>query len=170
MFEIKDLAGMFKLITKFDFVLGGLKYSPNFVRGVCIASLINSEVCASQVKHFSNKPDEKGLIEITETSIIQYNFQIDIYKENSRNAKEIEAYSEALRVRELLKSWQVDEYLKVKNAEILPNYSIIQTSGELVENKLINRAFFDFSIISKISVFEKDKYADRVEFISTTLQ
>lgn len=175
MFEMKQLFRMFKpidnenQITAFDFMIGGTNFAPNFVRGVIICTILNSEICTSQTKKYEGLDSDKDMLKIVDSSLIQHNFQLDFYKRNAENATEIETYSEALRVREWLKSYQVQDYLSKFNAEILPNYAIIQNTSELIENKQINRSFFEFSVISKIEIAEFDKYVDKIKIDKTLI-
>lgn len=161
MFELSHLYHLFKpennenQITSLDFVMGGTQYAPNFVKGVVLCNVVSSEVETSNTKT-SHKIDDENL-QIKEASFVRYTLQLDIYKQNGKNSLEIEAFSEALRLREWLHSYYVEDCLSKKNAEILQNFSIIQTTSELIENKLINRAFFDFAIVSKVEIIENDK-------------
>lgn len=160
MFELKHLAKMFSGFTDWDFVIGGVRFSPNFVRGAIICSPISTSSETSQTKRHAQKTGDDDTLQISETSFIRYTLQLDFYKQNDDTATEIQALSEAIKTREWLKSWQVSEYLADINAEILPNYSIIQNVVEMIDNKPINRAFFTFDIISQVEISESDKYAD----------
>lgn len=165
-FHLRQLAGAFALITDWEFVIGGTNYAPNFTKGSIICTPITSAVETSQTKRHTRALREDGLLGITEASFIRYTLQLDFYKRNADEATEIEAFSEALRVREALKSWQFAEYLARYNAEILTNYGIISSVSEMIDNKLINRAFFDFAIVSKYEVSEGDEYFTEIKLKS----
>lgn len=168
MFKMADIYNMLKpkdnenSITALPVVFGGTSYAVDFVKGVCVVSLINSEACTSQTKHFSKKVDDDDKITLKNVSILQWNFQIDIYKKNDDDVSEIQAYEEAIKIREWLKTLQVSEYLKGLNAEIFANYGIINFVSELVDNKLINRAFFEFSIVGEYEISERDEWFDKI--------
>lgn len=173
MFELSHLYHLFKpesdenQITSLDFVMGGTQYTPNFVKGVVLCSIVSSDVETNNTKTLKKIDDEN--LQIKEASYVRYTLQLDIYKQNSKNSLEIEAFSEALRLREWLHSYYVEDYLNKKNAEILQNFSIIQTTSELIENKLINRAFFDFAIVSKVEIIENDKSLKNIVLVGENI-
>lgn len=173
MFELSHLYHLFKpennenQITSLDFVMGGTRYAPNFVKGVVLCNVVSSEVETSNTKTLYKIDDEN--LQIKEASYVRYTLQLDVYKQNGKNSLEIEAFSEALRLREWLHSYYVEDYLSKKNAEILQNFSIIQTTSELIENKLINRAFFDFAIVSKVEIIENDKSLKNIVLVGENL-
>lgn len=174
MFELKHLYEMFKpadnptQITDYKVVIGQIRYAAPFVKGVIVLSLVNSQVLTSSAKKFTLDGED---INIDETSLIQQNFQLDIYKQNEENTSDIQAYKEALKLQEWLKSFYVREYLDNLKSEILPNYAQIAFTAELVDGVLINRAFFDFSIISKIAINERTAAAfERVAFNNKLLR
>lgn len=156
MFEIKHLYDMLKPKTAYDLVIGGTDYSADFVKGVVILSLVNSEVLTSQSKDWQSVENSDDKAIIAESSIIQYNFQLDCYKKNDDNIEMIQAFNEAIALREALKGLDIYDYLQSLGSEILPNYSVIQFTTEAIDNKIINRAFFEFSIISKFEILESD--------------
>lgn len=162
MFEIKHLYAMLKDKTAYDIVIGGTEYSANFVKGVVILSLVNSEVLTSQSKEWISVKDDDSKANISESSVIQYNFQLDIYKKNDENIEMIQAFNEAIALREALKGLDIRDYLHSLASEILPNYSIIQFTTEAVDNKVINRAFFEFSIVSRFSILESDSKIENI--------
>lgn len=173
MFELSHLYHLFKpennenQITSLDFVMGGTQYAPDFVKGVVLCNVVSSEVETSNTKTLHKIDDEN--LQIKEASFVRYTLQLDIYKQNGKNSLEIEAFSEALRLREWLHSYYVEDYLSKKNAEILQNFSIIQTTSELIENKLINRAFFDFAIVSKVEIIENDKSLKNIVLVGENI-
>lgn len=173
MFELSHLYHLFKpennenQITSLDFVMGGTQYAPNFVKGVVLCNVVSSEVETSNTKTLHKIDDEN--LQIKEASYVRYTFQLDIYKQNGKNSLEVEAFSEALRLREWLHSYYVEDYISKKNAEILQNFSIIQVTSELIENKLINRAFFDFAIVSKVEIIENDKNLKNIVLVGENL-
>ena len=161
MFEIKHIHGLLKPFTNYDIIIGGTDYKADFVKGVAIASLINSQILTSQSKEW--QPIENSeLANVRESSLIQWNLQLDFYKRNDENVDTIQAFNEAIKVRECLKGLDCYDFLKALDSEILPNYSIIQFTTEAVDNKIINRAFFEFSIISRFEIFESDSKLENV--------
>lgn len=173
MFELSHLYHLFKpennenQITSLDFVMGGTQYAPNFVKGVVLCSVVSSEVETNNTKTLHKVDD--GSLQIREASYVRYTLQLDIYKQNGKNSLEIEAFNEALRLREWLHSYYVEDYLSKKNAEILQNFSIIQTTSELIENKLVNRALFDFAIVSKVEIIEKDESLKKIVLLGENI-
>lgn len=168
MFEIKDVYNIFKpidnpmLITPYDVVFSGIQYAPSYQKGVILLSLISSEVLSSQNRTFNS--DSEGLSVKQESSIL-HNFQCDVYKENDVNVKEIQSYSEAIKLREWLKSLYTFEFLKGKKAEIYANYATIIQTSEMLDNVLINRAMFEFSIVAKYAIIENEKdYITKISF------
>lgn len=161
MFEIKHIHGLLKPFTNYDIIIGGTDYKADFVKGIAIASLINSQILTSQSKEWL--PIENSeLANIRESSLIQWNFQLDFYKRNDDNVEMIQAFNEAIQVREFLKGLDCQDYLKALGSEILPNYSVIQFTTEAVDNKIINRAFFEFSIVSRFEILESDSKIENV--------
>lgn len=170
MFSSANLYNLFKpeknpdLITDYDVIIGGTLLTANFDKGAIILNLISSNNVTSQYKDFLNpivskKENEEESEIITEASIkeysyIQSNYQIDIYKVNPANVNYIEVEIVALKIREWLKSLETIEYLKTLHATILPCYSNINYTSELYNKKFVNRAFFDFSIISIANIKE----------------
>ena len=169
MFSSANLYNLFKpeknpdLITDYDVIIGGTLLTANFDKGAIILNLISSNNVTSQYKDFLNpivskKENEDGEIiaeaSIKEYSYIQSNYQIDIYKVNPANVNYIETEIVALKIREWLKSLETIEYLKTLHATILPCYSNISYTSELYNKKFVNRAFFDFSIISIANIEE----------------
>lgn len=175
MFSSANLYNLFKpcnnpnLITDYNVIIGGTLLTADLDKGAIILNLVSNENITSQEKDFKNiiideveKSNEnqndletnlKGYIK--EYSYIQSNFQVDFYKVNSKNAKVIEAELEAIKLREWLKSFETMEYLRKLNAFILPCYSAINFTSELYNKKFVNRAFFDFSIISVAEIKEE---------------
>lgn len=162
MFSSANLYNLFKpkdkedLITSYDVVVGGTLLTANLDKGCIVLNLINSENVTSQYKDFKNLfvNDDKSEAYIKEYSYIKSAYQCDIYKVNSPNATCIEAELEALKIREWLKSFETIEYLQGLNATILPCYSNINYTSELLNKKFVNRAFFDFQIISIVEIKE----------------
>lgn len=82
-------------------------------------------------------------------SALQLDYQCDIYKINDLNALEIQAEVEAHKIREWLCGMESTEYLAGLKAQILPIYSQLRFSSELLPTQqFANRVSFDFSILS----------------------
>lgn len=174
MFSLKDCYDLFKAqghsITDYELILGGFKYAPNLNKGVVIISLVNSEILTSQSKEWQSNPNDNDTALVRESSVIQLNFQLDCYKANDDNVDIIQAFHECFKLQEWLKGLYVRDYLRGLNSEILPNYSVIQFTTEAVDNKVINRAFFEFSIVTKNEISEIDNVIDSVAIESKLIQ
>lgn len=174
MFSLKDCYDLFKAdghsITDYELILGGFKYAPNLNKGVVIISLVNSEILTSQSKEWQNNLNDSDTALVSESSVIQLNFQLDCYKANDDNVDIIQAFHECFKLQEWLKGLYVRDYLRGLNSEILPNYSVIQFTTEAVDNKVINRAFFEFSIVTKNKISEIDNVIDSVAIESKLIQ
>lgn len=174
MFSLKDCYDLFKAdghsITDYELILGGFKYAPNLNKGVVIISLVNSEILTSQSKVWQSNPNDSDTALVSESSVIQLNFQLDCYKANDDNVDIIQAFHECFKLQEWLKGLYVYDYLRGLNSEILPNYSVIQFTTEAVDNKVINRAFFEFSIVTKNKISEVDNVIDSVAIESKLIR
>ena len=174
MFSLKDCYDLFKAeghsITDYELILGGFKYAPNLNKGAIIISLINSEILTSQSKEWLSNANDSDLALVKESSFIQLNFQLDCYKANDDNVDKIQAFHECFKLQEWLKGLYVSDYLRGLDSEILPNYSVIQFTTEAVDNKLINRAFFEFSIVTKHEISEFDNVIDSIAIETKLLQ
>lgn len=174
MFSLKDCYDLFKAqghsITDYELILGGFKYAPNLNKGVVIISLVNSEILTSQSKEWQSNPNDSDTALVRESSVIQLNFQLDCYKANDDNVDIIQAFHECFKLQEWLKGLYARDYLRGLNSEILPNYSVIQFTTEAVDNKVINRAFFEFSIVTKNEISEIDNVIDSVAIESKLIQ
>lgn len=166
MFNSANLYELFKpenlpdLITSYEVVIGGTALPANLEKGVIVLTPLNSQPFSSHDNHYQ-KPffgdnENQPELKIPETSILQTRYQCDIYKVNSKNAEIIEAEAECYKVREWLMSMECAEYLDGLGAEILPLYEGISFSVEYTSNKkLVNRASFDFFIISTNEIQER---------------
>ena len=86
---------------------------------------------------------------------------ISFQKKNARNILFVECEKEALKIRQWLNSFETYEYLAKLDSEILPVYSNLQYSNEMIENKLVQRATFEFSIISRVIISENVGVVDK---------
>lgn len=166
MFDSENLYNLLKpkenpnLITTYEVIIGGGGISANFNKGVIVLNLLQSRPVSSNIRKFKDL-DKKEFVKekehystIKEYSFIQADYQMDIYKKNAQNILFIECEREANKIKQWLNSYEVAEYLTSLDCEILPAYSITQFSNEMIENKLVQRASFDFSIISKVEISE----------------
>lgn len=173
MFNSEYLYHLFKpknnpeLITPFEVVIGGGGIAANFEKGVVVLNLLSSMAASSNIRRF-NDLEKNGFLQgkehyskVTEFSYIQSDFQCDIYKKNARNILFVECEKEALKIRQWLNSFEAYEYLAKLDSEILPVYSNLQYSNEMIENKLVQRATFDFSIISRVIITESVGVVDK---------
>lgn len=158
MIKASELAGIFfkngQPISPFLFIGIGQNYPADFKKGAIIASLISSRALSNAYKNINEKrEDGVGANEaiVYQQSLTQFDIQIDCYKENAQGYDGNHAYNEACKLYEHLKTWDAQEYLRVIGCEVLPCYSLINTTTELTEQKqLVQRAFFEFSIIRTI--------------------
>lgn len=156
------------LITSLPLIIGGTTAVPDLISGAVIIHPINNMPVTSQYKNMKDVDplisDEKG------SSKIELTYQIDIYKQNANNIKYIEVEREAINIQEWLKSFEVQEYLESLDAEILPNYTPIKLFMNVEHNKhFINRASFDFAILTNSSIFEKINIIENIVFDKTII-
>lgn len=141
-----------ELITSYDVVIGGTALPANMEKGVIILHPLSSRPVSSQFKDFETifEPEIEGeKYKIAEMSALQLDYQCDIYKINDLNALEIQAEVEAHKIREWLCGIESTEYLASLNAQILPIYSQLRFTSELLATQqFANRVSFDFSILS----------------------
>ena len=148
------------LITSFNVVIGGGGISADFNKGVVVLNLLQSRPVSSNIRRFENLAEQEFIenkehySRVKEFSYIQTDYQMDIYKKNAQNILFIECEKEALKIRQWLSSFEASEYLAGLHSEILPCYSVLRFSNEMVESKLVQRASFDFSIITKVEISE----------------
>lgn len=164
MIDSKILYELFNKATTFDIVIGGASLPVFSKKGTLLITLINSNVLSNSNKDFTNSPARIDNNSIVQYSLIQNNYQLDIYKINDNKKGFIEATEEALHLREYLKSFDVMEYLKPYEIEILPCYSSVNIATEFNEQKhLINRAFFEFSLIYKQQIQQAITKIDKIQ-------
>ena len=141
-----------ELITSYEVVIGGTALPANMEKGVIIIHPLSSRPVSSQFKDFNTilEPTAEGEpYKIAEMSALQLDYQCDIYKINDLNALEIQAEVEAHKIREWLCGMESTEYLAGLKAQILPIYSQLRFSSELLPTQqFANRVSFDFSILS----------------------
>lgn len=178
MFSTENLYNLLKpksnpsLITPYEVIIGGTALTANLDNGAIIITPISSIPITSQDKQF--KPliltDDNGRQRgfIKEASIIESTYQIDFYKVNAPNTPYIEAEKEALKIREWLNSFECIEYLEALNSAMLPAYGIISHSAEQLNKKFVNRAFFEFKILTTSEIKEEVGLADHA-IIENTL-
>ncbi|HDZ5042718.1 TPA: hypothetical protein RTG66_001555 [Campylobacter jejuni] len=172
MFSTENLYRLFKplnnenLITDYEVIIGGTNLPANLVKGSIILTPLSSVNASSQYKDFSKiiQPrlnDNKGLI--NEYSVLENTYQIDIYKVNAPNLNYIEVEIEAIKIKEWLKSFETIEYLESLYSQILPCYSSIIFSSEQYNKQFVNRATFEFQILTLSIIREDVKIIDKVE-------
>ena len=150
------------LITTLPVIIGGTTAVPDLISGAVIVHLINATPTTSQYKdmHFDTElKKESG------SSLYEITYQIDIYKQNGKNIRYIEVEREATKIQEWLKSFEVEEYLRTLDSEILANYKPIKTTMNVEHNnQFTNRAMFDFTIVSKNQILENIDIIDNIVF------
>ena len=155
-----------ELITSYEVVIGGTALPANMEKGVIIIHPLSSRPVSSQFKDFSTilEPTaEDKPYEIPEMSALQLDYQCDIYKINDLNALEIQAEVEAHKIREWLCGMESTEYLAELKAQMLPIYTPLRFTSELLPTQqFANRVSFDFSILSMKIIKEWVNVIDEV--------
>ena len=155
-----------ELITSYEVVIGGTALPANMEKGVIIIHPLSSRPVSSQFKDFNTilEPTAEGEpYKIAEMSALQLDYQCDIYKINDLNALEIQAETEAHKIREWLSGMQCTEYLAGLKAQMLPIYTPLRFSSELLPTQqFANRVSFDFSILSMKIIKEWVNVIDEV--------
>lgn len=157
--------------TDFDIVVGGAGLTANFDKGCIIINPLSSAPITRSDRNFRDlKVTPEGSGYITQSSLIKITYQLDFYKVNPANTQYIHAYIEAQRIQEVLKSMDVGEILRAYNAEILPSLGVINFLTEFNEQKrLVNRAFFDFEVISQVDITQEVKTFDKITIDKDTI-
>ena len=148
--------------TPYDVIIGGSYLPADFDKGCVIITLINSQVLTQSYKDFSKITTQDDTHTIQSSTLVQNNYQLDLYRSNPRNFEYLDIEVQAQRLREYLKSYDVADYMENIGAEILPTISQITFLTDFNEQKkLINRAFFEVSIIfdvinkQDVNIFDK---------------
>ena len=160
------LFNLFKEITNYEIIIGGMAFPPDMEKGSLIINYINTIELSKSNK---SKPIKDGeILKIKEYSLQQTLLQIDFYRVNPLNLNYIDCMQEALKVKEWLKSYQIQSYLKDLDIEILPNIGTITYLTDFTEQKkLVNRAFFEVNLIHKsVQVEEQLQNIENVKFIN----
>lgn len=148
--------------TPYDVIIGGSDLPANFDKGCVIITLINSQVLTQSYKDFSKITTQGDTHTIQSITRVQNNYQFDLYRCNPRNLDYIDVEIQAQSLREYLKSYDVADYMQAIQAEILPTISQISFLTDFNDQKkLVNRAFFEVSIIfdvinmQDVNIFDK---------------
>ena len=150
------------LITTLPVIIGGTTAVPDLISGAVIVHLINATPTTSQHKDMNFDTELK---KESGSSLYEITYQIDIYKQNGKNIRYIEVEREATKIQEWLKSFEVEEYLRTLDSEILANYKPIKTTMNVEHNnQFTNRAMFDFTIVSKNQILENIAIIDNIVF------
>lgn len=173
MFNSEHLYHLFKpkenpnLITSYNVVIGGGGIAADFNKGVIVLNALNSRAVSSNIRKFNQLPEnefvenKEHFSKVREYSFVETMYQVDIYKKNAQNILFLECEKEALKLKQWLNSYEVAEYLYMLDTEILPAYSVTQFSNEMIENKLVQRATFDFAIITRVEIMENVGVVDK---------
>lgn len=155
-------------ITDFEIIIAGNDYPANMEKGALIITPINSIVLSNAMKDTTKIIDNNSINQISK---IQTNFQVDIYKVNPNGNNGNAALTEALNIREWLKTFDVQEYLNNLNYEILPCYAPINFTIDYTDQKkLVNRCYFEFSIIENIETPQSINIFNNIEIKQNLLQ
>lgn len=173
MFNSENIYNMFKptsnpnLITSYDVYVGGTMLPTNYSKGAIIIYTLNS---SDQTSQYKNMFDISVQSKETGRSKIGITYQVDVYKKNAKNLTYIEVEKEAIKIKEWLKSFQVQEYLESLNSEILTPYSTLRyMPNEEINKEFINRVSFDFTIITTSEISESVTIIDKVIFDKTII-
>lgn len=156
--------------TPYDVIIGGSDLPADFEKGCVIINLINSQALTQSYKDFYKIKMQDDTRAIQSTTRVQNNYQFDLYRCNPRNLEYIDVEIQAQRLREYLKSYDVAEYMENIGAEILPTISQITFLTDFNEQKkLINRAFFEVSIIFDITNKQDVNIFDKITLENTLI-
>lgn len=168
MFNTTLLYEIVKKGTPYDVIIGGGDLPANFDNGSVIITLLNSQTITQSHKDFETIKQEDSTIQAY--SVIQNNYQFDLYRANPKNHLYLDVEIEAQKLREYLKSYDVQEYLKAKEAEVLPTISQINFLNDFNEQKkLINRAFFEVSVCFKVYFTQEINIFDKIQITNNIL-
>lgn len=169
MFNIVDLYNLFKpldnedKITSYPVIFGGTQAVLDTINGGFIVTKISSNDIGSPVTSTIKNAD--GSISSVQKTLTNNLIQIDFYKAYNEQDGGFIVQKEINNIMQYLKSFEALEYLKSLDYEILPNYSSIQFLSEYTEQKsLVNRGFFDFSIISTSNLIFDTIQLEKIKF------
>lgn len=150
-------------ITDYNIIIGGTTLPANMAQGSVIITLISAKPL-TRADHDLKHIITQGELKVSpQSSVIQSNYQLDIYKINPANADYIHAHAEAFKIREYLQSHEASKLLQAQNAQILPLLSSVSFLNDFTESKeLVNRAYFDFSLISPYKLMQDIKTFDKI--------
>ena len=156
------------LITTLPVFIGGTSAVPDLIKGAVIVYPLTPKPATSQKKdmYFDTLLEkEKG------ESLYELTYQLDIYKQNTKNLNYIEVEKIAMTIQEWLKSFQVQEYLQTLDSQIYANYKPIRLimNEALANNQFTNRASFDFTIVTNNQIFEKVDIIEDIVFDKTLI-
>ena len=152
-----------KPISDFEIVVGGTNLPIDFDNGTILITPLFSSVITRSDKNFKDIIARGDKHYIIQSSKLKETYQIDFYKVNPQNETSIIAYDVAKRVQEYLKSYDVSEYLKRFDVEILPNFEVVSYTNDFTEQKkLVNRAFFEFSVYFYENILQEIKIFDKI--------
>lgn len=156
--------------TPYDVIIGGSYLPADFDKGCVIITLINSQALTQSYKDFSKIKTQDDMRAIQSITRLQNNYQFDLYRCNPRNLEYIDVEIQAQRLREYLKSYDVADYMEKIGAEILPAISQITFLTDFNEQKkLINRAFFEVSIIFDVTNKQDVNIFDKIALGNTLI-
>lgn len=150
-------------ITDYNIIIGGTILPANMAQGSVVITLISAKPL-TRADHDLKHIITQGELKISpQSSVMQCNYQLDIYRINPANADYIHAHAEAFKIREYLQSHQASELLKENEAQILPLLTPISFLNDFTESKeLVNRAYFEFSLINTYKLMQDVKTFDKI--------
>ena len=157
-------------ITAYPLIIGGGGGTLDLIKGGWIISPLRTKPLNEGIY------DSLAINSVDETAsktlkrLIQTDYQIDFFISPLNKEKSTDLFNEAWRIFTYLKSHNAILYLREFEAEILPINGNIQYFSDFGENKhLVNRAMFEFSIISKAEYTQDFKVFDKAKIIKSYL-
>lgn len=155
-------------ITAYPLIIGGGGGTLDLIKGGWIISPLRTKPLNEGI-YDKLKLTDNGA-EKTLKRLIQTDYQIDFFISPINKEKSTDLFNEVWRIFTYLKSINAILYLREFEAEILPINGNIQYFSEFGENKhLVNRAMFEFSIISKAEYTQDFKVFDKAKIIKSYL-
>lgn len=164
MFQITDLYDLLKpegdedSITSYEVIFGALGGFGDEAKGLIIINLISLVPLSNSIKRYM------GNNQWVTQSMIQMNLQMDFYRGSEHHDLRY-TLDESAKIQEFLKGPTVRNFLKKRNAEILPNYNNLNfDSYQNDKREFITRSGFEFSLISYVEKEYENVIIDKIKF------
>lgn len=160
----KILYDLISPISDYNIIIGGTILPANMYKGTVIITFINAKPLTRADNDFKHIIEQGELKLSAQSSIVQCNYQLDVYKINPANADYIHAHSEAFKIREYLQSQKASELLKENATQIFPLITPLNFLNDFTDAKeLVNRAYFEFSLISEYKLMQDVRIFDKIQ-------